>query len=165
MRSHSCWLSGSPLGQRLPLARRGPRCPPPREVARTAVDTYNQQSAGTWAVFRLLKIRSTQKTRFGWGVHFSMNFTIKETTCRKTSSYRIGSCKYKPRGLIKDCSAEVSILNLVDDTPLTSVQCKQRGNSPSSMNADAEMASPIVHVEHYFPSSYSTAALTAIEGE
>ncbi|XP_066487217.1 cathelicidin-2-like [Tiliqua scincoides] len=166
---------GGPAGAASPPVPDGPSgLPAPRDVARGAVDAYNQQDAGSPAAFRLLKIRSAQRTRFDWGVHFSLNFTIKETTCRKTSSYRIGSCKYKPSGRIRDCSAEVSVLSLVDDAPLTSVQCNpvQRGSSPGSRNAKpnsrpqaAGMASPSVHVEHYFPSSYSTAALMAVEGE
>ncbi|XP_042330860.1 cathelicidin-2-like [Sceloporus undulatus] len=137
----------------------------PLEAARMAVEDYNE---GTVVpdVFRLLKLRNTRKTRFGWGVHFSMNFTVKETLCQKTSSYRMGDCKYKPKGAIKDCSAEVSILNFMQDSPLTSMKCR-RANSggrktksshePQMMEASAPRAQA-----DYFPSSYSTAALKAI---
>ncbi|CAI5789237.1 Hypothetical predicted protein [Podarcis lilfordi] len=120
----------------------GSESPPallPRNIARMAVEEYNQESGGQ-AVFRLWKIRSTRKTRFDWGFHFSMDFTIKETLCQKTGKYRIGDCKYKPNG----------------------------ANNPNSRNARPqamEAAQPRIFVEQYFPSSFSTAALTAPEEE
>ncbi|XP_053121631.1 retinoic acid receptor responder protein 2-like isoform X2 [Hemicordylus capensis] len=115
----------------------------PLDVARIAVETYNH-GTGTQAVFKLLKLRNTHKTRFSWGTHFSLNFTIKETTCRKTSNYRIEDCRYKPNG---------------------------RGHSSSNKKPNsnprpqAARALPEVHVEYYLPSSFSTAALMAIEEE
>ncbi|XP_062996699.1 cathelicidin-2-like [Elgaria multicarinata webbii] len=143
----------------------------PRDVARMAVDEYNQETEGQ-AVFKLLKLRNTYKTRFGWGVHFSMNFTIKETHCRKKNNYRIGECRYKANGPIRDCSAQVSMLNFMQDSPLTSMKCHplQRANSPGSpkpkpnSRPQAVVPPPQVHSE-YFPSSYSTAALMSVEEE
>ncbi|XP_061443771.1 cathelicidin-2-like isoform X3 [Rhineura floridana] len=145
----------------------------PRNAARMAVEEYNQEP-GVQAVFRLLKLRNTHKTKFDWGVHFSMNFTVKETLCQKTAAYRIGDCRYKPNGMIRDCSADVSVLNFLQDSPLTSVKCQplQQGNNPNSRNSKPntrpqamEAPLPLVYVETYFPSSFSTAALTAPEGE
>ncbi|CAI5789238.1 Hypothetical predicted protein [Podarcis lilfordi] len=149
----------------------GSESPPallPRNIARMAVEEYNQESGGQ-AVFRLWKIRSTRKTRFDWGFHFSMDFTIKETLCQKTGKYRIGDCKYKPNGTTRDCSAEVSVHNFMQDSPLTSVNCHPlQANNPNSRNARPqamEAAQPRIFVEQYFPSSFSTAALTAPEEE
>uniref|UniRef100_A0A8D0DU43 Vipericidin n=1 Tax=Salvator merianae TaxID=96440 RepID=A0A8D0DU43_SALMN len=144
----------------------------PRDVARMAVEEYNQ-ATGIQAVFRLLKLRNTHKTKFEWGVHFSMNFTVKETLCRKTASYDIVDCKYKPNGLVRDCSAEMSVLNFMQDSPLTSVNCNplQRTSNPGGRNTKPAsrprevQASPQIYVEHYFPSAFSTAALMAIEEE
>ncbi|XP_053121630.1 cathelicidin-2-like isoform X1 [Hemicordylus capensis] len=144
----------------------------PLDVARIAVETYNH-GTGTQAVFKLLKLRNTHKTRFSWGTHFSLNFTIKETTCRKTSNYRIEDCRYKPNGPIRYCSAEASVLNFMEDAPLTSATCSplQRGHSSSNKKPNsnprpqAARALPEVHVEYYLPSSFSTAALMAIEEE
>ncbi|XP_061443770.1 uncharacterized protein LOC133365598 isoform X2 [Rhineura floridana] len=187
----------------------------PRNAARMAVEEYNQEP-GVQAVFRLLKLRNTHKTKaismnllllyafksittygdpmnqqpptasvmnhpvqilqvqkFDWGVHFSMNFTVKETLCQKTAAYRIGDCRYKPNGMIRDCSADVSVLNFLQDSPLTSVKCQPlQGNNPNSRNSKPntrpqamEAPLPLVYVETYFPSSFSTAALTAPEGE
>ncbi|KAL8164656.1 UNVERIFIED_CONTAM: hypothetical protein K2H54_001237 [Gekko kuhli] len=142
----------------------------PRDAARVAVEAYNQETE-TRAVFKLLKFRSTRKTRFDWGVHFSMNFTIKETGCQKTmTSYKPGECKYKPSGAVKECSAEVSFLNFMQDTPLTSVQCTpvQRGGggkSRSPPRPQTVLAVPRIHVEHYMPSAYITAAQMKMEVE
>ncbi|XP_060103940.1 cathelicidin-3-like isoform X2 [Heteronotia binoei] len=142
----------------------------PRDAARVVVETYNQETE-TQAIFKLLKFRSTRKTRFDWGVHFSMNFTIKETGCQKTvSSYKPAECKYKPSGVIKECSAEVSFLNFMQDTPLTSIQCNplQRtsgGKSSSPARPQAAPAVPRIHVEHYMPSAYITAAQMKMEVE
>nr|XP_060639459.1 cathelicidin-2-like [Anolis sagrei ordinatus] len=142
----------------------------PLEVARMAVEDYNEGTTGVSAVFRLLKLRNIHKTRFSWGVHFSMNFTVKETHCQKTSSYRMGDCKYKTNGAVKDCSAEVSILNFMQDSPLTSVKCQRASSSgrktKSSSKPEAVKApNPRMDAEPYFPSSFSTAALKAIEGK
>ncbi|XP_072858867.2 cathelicidin-2-like [Pogona vitticeps] len=119
----------------------------PLDAARIAVDDYNAEP-GVRAVFRLLKLKHTHKTRFGWGLHFSMNFTIKETHCQKASSYRMGSCRYKANGAIRDCSAEVSILNFMHDAPLTSVKCQPAKPSgkkakPKSRPQAAEALSPV----------------------
>nr|XP_034959194.1 uncharacterized protein LOC118079274 isoform X2 [Zootoca vivipara] len=71
--------------------------------------------------------------RFDWGVHFSMDFTIKETLCQKTDKFRIGDCKHKPKGTIRDCSAEVSVHNFMQDSPLTSVNCHPlQANTPTA---------------------------------
>uniref|UniRef100_A0ACB8FWN7 Uncharacterized protein n=1 Tax=Sphaerodactylus townsendi TaxID=933632 RepID=A0ACB8FWN7_9SAUR len=109
--------------------------------------------------------------RFDWGVHFSLNFSVKETNCRKTmTSYKPGSCKYKPNGAVHECSAEVSFLNFMQDTPLTSVQCVplqraggKRSGSPSP--PQQVPSAPRIHVEHYMPSAYITAAQMAREVE
>uniref|UniRef100_K7GI21 Cystatin domain-containing protein n=1 Tax=Pelodiscus sinensis TaxID=13735 RepID=K7GI21_PELSI len=98
----------------------------PRDVARAAVEAHNQET-GTQAVFRLLKLKSFHKTQFDWGRHFSMNFTIKETNCRKSmASYRLEDCRYRPNGVTKDCSADVSVLYFLQEAPLTSVKCTQQ---------------------------------------
>ncbi|XP_077160082.1 cathelicidin-2-like isoform X2 [Paroedura picta] len=139
----------------------------PRDAARVVVETYNQ-GTDTPAVFKLLKFRSTRKTRFDWGVHFSMNFTIKETGCQKTmTSYKPGECRYKPAGEVKECLAEVSFLNFMQDTsPLTSVQCtplqRASGGKPGPHSAPAV---PRIHVEHYRPSAYITAAQVTMEAD
>ncbi|XP_019363559.1 PREDICTED: kininogen-1-like [Gavialis gangeticus] len=100
-----------------------PTSPTPRDVARSAVELYNQETA-TNAVFRLLKLKNVHKTKFEWGVHFSINFTVKETTCRKSmGSYRIENCQYWHSGQVRQCSAQVSVLDFVQEAPLTSVTC------------------------------------------
>ncbi|XP_063157978.1 cathelicidin-2-like [Candoia aspera] len=137
----------------------------PRDAARLAVEDYNQRSAAQ-SVFRLFKIRSTHKTRLEWSTHFSLHFTIKETWCQKTAPRRIGDCRYKPNGLIQDCSAEVSFLDLMWDSPLTSMTCvqvKQKKTKPQASPPQAVGSPPQVNVEHYMPASYSAAALTATE--
>nr|XP_008121482.1 PREDICTED: cathelicidin-2 [Anolis carolinensis] len=140
----------------------------PLEAARMAVEDYNEGTTGISSVFRLLKLRNTHKTRFAWGVHFSMNFTVKETHCQKTSSYQMGDCKYKPNGVVKDCSAEVSILNFMQDSPLTSVKCQRAssgGRKTKSGSRPQAVKAPNLQMdaEPYFPSSFSTAALRAVE--
>ncbi|XP_044280996.1 cathelicidin-2-like [Varanus komodoensis] len=144
----------------------------PRDVARMAVEDFNQEAEGQ-AVFRLLKLKHTHKVKFRWGFHFSLNFTIKETHCRKSDNYRIENCRYKTKGPIQDCSAQVSVLNFMPDSPLTSVKCRplQRGNGRGSRKAQpsamlqAEERQPQVHVEVYLPSAYSIAALSVAEEE
>ncbi|KAM9164644.1 cathelicidin-2-like isoform 2-T2 [Pangshura tecta] len=134
----------------------------PRDVARSAVEAYNQET-GTQAVFRLFKLKSFHKTQFDWGTHFSMNFTIKETKCRKSAaSYRLEDCRYRPNGITKDCSADVSVLDFVQEAPLTSVKCIQQVKKPSKKPKPRPQTVPKVTVE-YFPSSFSTAALTRPE--
>uniref|UniRef100_A0A8C3RZL2 Uncharacterized protein n=1 Tax=Chelydra serpentina TaxID=8475 RepID=A0A8C3RZL2_CHESE len=133
----------------------------PRDVARSAVEAYNQET-GTQAVFRLFKLKSFHKTRFDWGTHFSVNVTIKETNCRKSvAGYRLEDCRYRPNGITRDCSADVSVLDFVQEAPLTSVKCtqQQRAKKPSKK---PKPKAPKVTVE-YFPASFSTAALTAPE--
>nr|XP_034959195.1 uncharacterized protein LOC118079274 isoform X3 [Zootoca vivipara] len=62
-----------------------------------------------------------------------MDFTIKETLCQKTDKFRIGDCKHKPKGTIRDCSAEVSVHNFMQDSPLTSVNCHPlQANTPTA---------------------------------
>ncbi|XP_006114479.2 cathelicidin-2-like [Pelodiscus sinensis] len=136
----------------------------PRDVARAAVEAHNQET-GTQAVFRLLKLKSFHKTQFDWGRHFSMNFTIKETNCRKSmASYRLEDCRYQPNGVTKDCSADVSVLYFLQEAPLTSVKCTQQQGvkKPSKKPKPQAMTFPKVTVE-YFPASFSTAALTVPE--
>ncbi|XP_074842449.1 cathelicidin-2-like [Carettochelys insculpta] len=136
----------------------------PRDVARSAVEAYNQEM-GTQAVFRLLKLKSFQKTQFDWGRHFSFNFTIKETNCRKSVvSYRLEDCRYRPDGVIKDCSADVSVLDFLQEAPLTSVKCTQQQwvKKPNKKPKPKALTVPKVTVK-YFPASFSTAALTAPE--
>ncbi|KAH1176927.1 cathelicidin-2-like isoform X1 [Mauremys mutica] len=135
----------------------------PRDVARSAVEAYNQET-GTQAVFRLFKLKSFHKTQFDWGTHFSINFTIKETNCRKNAaSYRLEDCRYRPNGITRDCSADVSVLDFVQEAPLTSVKCtQQQAKKPSKKPKPKAQTVPKVTVE-YFPSSFSTAALTKPE--
>ncbi|XP_005295171.2 cathelicidin-2-like [Chrysemys picta bellii] len=138
----------------------------PRDVARSAVEAYNQET-GTQAVFRLFKLKSFHKTQFDWGTHFSINFTIKETNCRKNmASYRLEDCRYRPNGITRDCSADVSVLDFVQEAPLTSVKCtqqqQQRAKKPSKKPKPKAQTVPKVTVT-YFTSSFSTAALTAPE--
>uniref|UniRef100_A0A8C8VQX9 Uncharacterized protein n=1 Tax=Pelusios castaneus TaxID=367368 RepID=A0A8C8VQX9_9SAUR len=136
----------------------------PRDVARSAIEAYNQEP-GTQAVFRLLKLKSFQKTKFDWGTHFSINFTVKETTCRKSvANYRLEDCRYRPNGAMKDCSADVSVLDFIQEAPLSSVKCtqNQQAKKPSKKPKPKAQSAPKVIVQ-YFPSSYSTAALTAPE--
>ncbi|XP_038247013.1 cathelicidin-2-like [Dermochelys coriacea] len=136
----------------------------PRDVARSAVEAYNQET-GTQAVFRLFKLKSFHKTQFDWGTHFSINFTIKETNCWKSvAGYRLEDCRYRPNGITRDCSANISVLDFVQEAPLTSVKCtqEQRAKKTSKKPKPKAQSVPKVTVE-YFPSSFSTAALTVPE--
>nr|XP_033789117.1 cathelicidin-2-like [Geotrypetes seraphini] len=99
--------------------------PVPKEVARTAVEVYNQQNEQAGA-FKLLKLVLVKKKNFDWGIHFSINFTIKETYCQKTAAYNLQNCKFRENGLVKDCFAEATVLDFIQDTPLASVECHQR---------------------------------------
>ncbi|KAG6924819.1 cathelicidin-2-like, partial [Chelydra serpentina] len=103
----------------------------PRDVARSAVEAYNQET-GTQAVFRLFKLKSFHKTQ-----------------------------RQRPNGITRDCSADVSVLDFVQEAPLTSVKCtqQQRAKKPSKK---PKPKAPKVTVE-YFPAAFSTAALTAPE--
>ncbi|XP_067386561.1 cathelicidin-2-like [Emydura macquarii macquarii] len=136
----------------------------PRDVVRSAIETYNQES-GMQAVFRLLKLKSFQKTEFDRGTCFNITFTVKETTCRKSvASYRLEDCRYRPNGVTSDCSANVSVRDIIQDAPLSSVKCaqQQRVKKPSKKPKPKAQTVPKVTVE-YFPASYSTAALTVPE--
>ncbi|XP_069065340.1 uncharacterized protein [Pleurodeles waltl] len=109
--------------------------PSPKDVARSAVDAYNQQTS-TDIVFKFLQLRSVKRKK------------------------------------LRDCYAEMTVLDFNDDAPLTSVECnelqgpkpkkpaspkrkKQKAKrQPQVMEEDAE-----VKVQ-YFINSYSTAGLT-----
>ncbi|KAH0627679.1 hypothetical protein JD844_003775 [Phrynosoma platyrhinos] len=179
----------------------------PLEAARMAIEDYNE-GTGVPAVFRLLKLRNTHKTRFGWGVHFSMNFTVKETHCQKASSFRMGDCRYKPNGVSDRCVLLVSASSVIalnrhlipDNHRLISVAFREllkcslgcsfgkngataanltgllcigshRANSGGRKKKSSprpqmmEASPPQPQVEYYYPSSYSTAALKAVEAE
>ncbi|KAJ1098958.1 hypothetical protein NDU88_004065 [Pleurodeles waltl] len=145
--------------------------PSPKDVARSAVDAYNQQTS-TDIVFKFLQLRSVKRKNFDWGVHFSITFTVKETDCRKPVVHDVQDCKYGSKGKLRDCYAEMTVLDFNDDAPLTSVECnelqgpkpkkpaspkrkKQKAKrQPQVMEEDAE-----VKVQ-YFINSYSTAGLT-----
>ncbi|XP_007442673.1 cathelicidin-2-like [Python bivittatus] len=164
----AAWVALGILGSAASPTAEAPWLVLPRDAARLAVEDYNHRSPTPPSVFRLFKLRSTHKTRLEWGIHFSLHFTIKETHCQKTAGYRIGDCRYKPNGLIQDCSAEVSFLNLMWDSPVTSMKCGQakwKKTKPHASPPQAMGFPPQVNVEHYIPASYSVAALTVTEEE
>ncbi|XP_078518580.1 protegrin-2-like isoform X1 [Lissotriton helveticus] len=145
--------------------------PTPKDVARSAVEAYNQQTS-TDVVFRFLQLRTVRRKNFDWGVHFSINFTIKETDCRKPVVYDVQVCKYGSKGKIRDCFAEATVLDFMDDAPLTSVECHEpqmpKPKKPASPKRKKQKAKrqPQVMAEdaevkvQYFINSYSTAGLT-----
>ncbi|XP_030052871.1 cathelicidin-1 [Microcaecilia unicolor] len=146
--------------------------PVPKEVARAAVEVYNQQNEQA-AAFKLLKLVLVKKKNFDWGIHFSINFTVKETYCQKTAAYNLQNCKFRENGLVKDCFAEATVLDFVQDLPLTSVECHQHNvtrqrarGAPNTRNQRVKVQpqamsdDPKVTVRH-FHSSFTIAAQSA----
>ncbi|XP_069499191.1 protegrin-2-like [Ambystoma mexicanum] len=148
--------------------------PTPKDVAGSAVEVYNQQTS-TDVVFKFHQLRNVKRKTFIWGVHFSINFTIKETDCRKPLVYNVQDCKYRSKAKVKDCFAEATVLDFMDEAPLTSVECHQRQvakpKKPASPNRkkptsrrqpEVPLEDEEVKVQHYI-SSYSMAALSLQE--
>ncbi|XP_029444118.1 cathelicidin-1-like [Rhinatrema bivittatum] len=145
--------------------------PVPKEVARAAVEAYNQQNEQQ-AAFKLLRLVLVKRKNFDWGIHFSINFTIKETHCQKTAAYNLQNCKFKEGGLLKDCFAEATVLDFIQDAPLTSVECHQRdvtkqkqSAAPNAKKQRAKTRPQVMSDElkvtiRHFPSSFTAAALT-----
>ncbi|XP_078518581.1 uncharacterized protein LOC144783762 isoform X2 [Lissotriton helveticus] len=109
--------------------------PTPKDVARSAVEAYNQQTS-TDVVFRFLQLRTVRRKK------------------------------------IRDCFAEATVLDFMDDAPLTSVECHEpqmpKPKKPASPKRKKQKAKrqPQVMAEdaevkvQYFINSYSTAGLT-----
>ncbi|KAM4689230.1 cathelicidin-2-like [Discoglossus pictus] len=130
--------------------------PQPLALARSAVDTYNQQSTRTQELYRLLQVKNVKRQNFDWGAHFTIDFVVKETQCRKSGGYSVKQCKYKEKGQTLTCSAEVTVQDFAQEAPLSSVTCRPPGAKKQS---NKQSDGPGEIVTRHFPSAYSTAAL------
>ncbi|XP_053568909.1 cathelicidin-4 [Bombina bombina] len=134
--------------------------PLPKSLAQSAVDTFNLENTGTQKLFRLLQLKNVKKKTFDWGVHFTIGFTVRETQCQKNAGHNVQQCKYKNKGQTLVCSVEVSVLDMAQDNPLSSVEChppaKQlKKTNPKQPEDQADV--PVIRLIHY--GKYSTAAL------
>ncbi|XP_021237601.1 cathelicidin-2-like [Numida meleagris] len=57
----------------------------------------------------------------------ALNFTIMETECTPRPQVPIDDCNFKENGVIKDCSAPVTILQ---DSPEIGLHCRDASSDP-----------------------------------
>ncbi|XP_020854898.1 protegrin-3-like [Phascolarctos cinereus] len=72
------------------------------------IDNYNKKSISS-NLFQLLVLNLQPEANNDPATPRALNFTMMETVCPKTKQHNLVECRFKKKGLVKQCSGTISL--------------------------------------------------------